>query len=149
MLPAAQLELATQIALWKEAQAKAAKFKEEELELRKSIAAKWFPVFEEGTQTGSLSDGFNLKCGMALYRSVGQEEIKAAYAFANTLHNDPEIVEKAQALKELLDRVFRIKYELELTEWRELTDDDRRKLADIVTEKPGETPSLKYEEKKS
>lgn len=149
MLPAQQLDLATQVALWREAAAKAAKFKEEELELRKELAEKYFPVFEEGTQTGSLSDGYNLKCGKALYRSVGQEEIRAAYEFANTLHNDPEIVEKAEALKELLDRVFRIKYELELNEWRGLTDDDRRKLADIVTEKPGETPSLKYEEKKS
>lgn len=147
MLPAAQLELSARVGEWNEVVKKINKLKDEEDTLRTFIIEKWFPNFEEGTHTGSMQEGYNLKCEMKINRNVGQDEITAAYEWATKLHNDPEIQIKAAALKELLDRVFRVKYELSLSEWRVLDDEERKKLADIVTEKPGKS-GLKYEEKK-
>jgi hypothetical protein len=81
-------------------------------------------------------------------RNVIQEQVVAAYAFATMKHNDPEVIKKAAALKELLDRVFRVKYELNLSEYRAVSDEELKKLGDLVTEKPAK-PTLKYEEKKT
>jgi hypothetical protein len=148
MLPAQQLELSARVGEWDEVYKKLTKLKEEEDVLRSFIIEKWFPEFKEGTHTGSMQNGMNLKCGMGMNRNVIQEQVVAAYAFATMKHNDPEVIKKAAALKELLDRVFRVKYELNLSEYRAVSDEELKKLGDLVTEKPAK-PTLKYEEKKT
>ena len=141
MLPAKQLELTARVALWRESAKKLAEAVEEERVNRQYLVDNYFPNFEEGTHTGSLSDGYNLKCEMRINRSVDQEQYAAAEKYAASGWVG------APRLRALLDRVFRPKIELNLKEWKSLDPKEQRSLADLVVEKPG-MPSMKYEEKK-
>lgn len=137
---AAELELSTAVTIWKDAQEASAKAIDAERTLRASLIEKYFPGIGEGTHTGSMREN-NLKCQMQYTRTVVQEQYAAARAWAEA---NPE---KGKALIELMDLVFRCKMEVNVAEWKDLTDMQRRLLADMVTEKAG-SPSLKLEPKK-
>lgn len=141
LLPAAQLDLEARVTLWHQSARKLAAALEEERANRAYIVEHWFPEFEEGTHTGSLSNGYNLKCEMRIGRTVDQEQYQEA------LRHSKSNWTGAPRLAELLERVFRQKIELNVTEWKSLDEGERRTLADIVTEKPG-LPALRYEERK-
>jgi hypothetical protein len=138
---ASQLELKTQVKIWKEAEEKLAAAKATELELRTALVEKWFPNFVEGTNTGQLRED-NLKCVMPMNRNVDQDQYSEAWAWATKEETAPRL-----RLRALLELVFKQKVDLSVGAWKELSNDDRKKLADIVTEKPG-TPSLKLEPRK-
>lgn len=137
---ASQLELQTQVTTWKEAEEKLAAAKAAELELRLTLVNKWFPNFEEGTNTGQLREK-NLKCVMPMNRTVVQAQYLEAWEFATKTWDSPITQAKANNLKELLELVFKPVYELRVGVWKDLSDEKRKRLADLVIEKPG-TPSL-------
>lgn len=137
---ASQTELHAQIAIWRAAKEKLAKAVADEMEARLAITGKWFPVFNEGTNTGQLREA-NLKCGMPMNRNVSQPLYLEAWAWATESETQPRL-----KLKELLLSTFKPTYDLSVGAWKGLDDKDRKKLSDIVTEKPG-TPSLSYEPK--
>lgn len=141
LLPAQQLDLVARVEVWQESAKRLAEAVEEERENRKYVIEHWFPEFEEGTHTGALSNGYNLKCDMRINRTVDQDSYQRALDYSKTNWSG------APRLRTLLERVFRVKMELNLGEWRELDESERRTLADIVIEKPG-MPGLRYEEKK-
>lgn len=138
---ASQLELQTQVKEWKASEERLAKAKADEMELRTALVTKWFPNFDEGTNTGLLRED-NLKCGMPMNRTVNQEQYQSAWDWATKEDTPPRM-----RLRTLLELVFRPKVELSVGTWKDLNDDERKKLADIVTEKPG-TPTLKLEPRK-
>ena len=138
---ASQLELQTQVREWKEAEQRLAKAKADEMELRLAIVNKWFPKFAEGTNTATLREE-NLKCGMPMNRTVDQDQYFEAWGWATLEDTPPRL-----RLRDLLNRTFKLKAELIVGTWKDLTDAERSKLADLVTEKPG-TPSLKLEPRK-
>lgn len=136
---AKELELTTAIELWREAAEKATLAVEAERAARQLLVDRYFPNLGEGTHTAALRD-HNLKYTNTINRSVVQEQFNAARAYA--------VEHKAEALLGLLDRAFRAKQEVVVSEWKALTAEQRKVLADIVTEKPG-SPQLKYEPKAS
>lgn len=135
----AELELATAVQIWRDDQEALAKAVEKERASRQALIDKYFPNFEEGVHTGSLRE-FNLKCTMTINRSVVQEQYAAAHAHYIEKQNEARLA--------LLNKVFRAKQEVNVKDWKALSPDERKVLADIVTEKPG-LPQLKLEPKTS
>jgi hypothetical protein len=135
---ASQLELQTAVRAWKEANDKLATAKADEMDARLAIVNKWFPNFVEGTNTGQLREE-NIKCTMPMNRTVNQDLYAEAWEWATKEETVPRI-----RLRELLKMVFKPVYELRIGVWKDLSDAERKKLADIVTEKPG-TPAIKVE----
>lgn len=142
--PAAELELLSALKIWTDAQTTLALAIDAERAARTAIVEKYFTDKSEGTHTGSLRES-HLKCTFPISRSVDQEQFAAADAFANNA-DAPEALR--ERLRRLLSTAFRAKQEVSVKEWKALSDDDRKFLADIVTEKPG-TPQLKLEPKKN
>lgn len=146
MMPGAQIELDVEIQNWRDAQTAAAAANAKETELRLALCNKYFPDAPEGTNTGSLYDA-NLKCDVRINRSVDQNAFQEAWAFATTAWESELTQKRAASLKQLLESIFRPKYELVVGAWKELDEVNVKRLSDIVTEKPG-TPGLKWEPKK-
>lgn len=141
LLPADQLDLTARVSLWQESVKKLAVAVDEERANRAYIIEHWFPEFAEGTHTGTLQNGYNLKCEMRLNRTVDQEQYQKAYEYSQSNWSG------APRLAELLERCFRKKMELNVGEWKKLDNNEFKTLSDLVIEKPG-TPALKYEERK-
>lgn len=146
MLPAAQLELDVAVQNWRNALAAAAEANAREAELRLAIVEKYFPNAPEGTNTGDLFDA-NLKAGIRINRPVDQEQFKAAWEWATKAWDSPITAQRAANLKALLEKCFKPTFGLVISAWRELDENERKRLSDIVTEKPG-TPGLSWEPKK-
>lgn len=104
--------------------------KARELLLRKRLFAEAFPSPTEGAKDNkhALSDGWILQGDYKINRTVDEA---ALTTLRSSGHN----------VAALVDSVIRFKPEVKLKEWKALSDDDRRLLADLVIEKPG-TPSL-------
>lgn len=147
MMPATQLELTARIALWQESVKRLSAAVEEERVNRAYLIEHWFPNFEEGTHTGALSDGYNLKCTMPVNRTVDQERYRKAFDYAYGHSDNEQTRRRIIIARERLDTIFRLKAELNVSAWKNADSDLRLKFADFVTEKPG-TPALKYVERK-
>jgi len=104
--------------------------KARELELRKELFARQFPNPVEGSAENKvpLGDGWILQADHKINRTLDDAVVSALMKADNT--------------RPLAEKVFRYKPELNLKEFKGLSPEDRKVIADAVTEKPG-TPALK------
>lgn len=118
------------LARWFELTTKMDEIKAEEIALRKELFAGAFPDPTEGSAKNKLplDDGFILQGDYKINRSVDAAVVSALAKGDNT----------APLVGKLID----YKPSLVLKEWKALTDDDLKLVADMVIEKPG-TPTLK------
>lgn len=111
---------------WRAAVAQLAIVRDEELRLRKELAAECFPTLLEGTNSQELQGGWVLKLTQPFTRSLDQAR-------------SPELL---KALKKLnADAVIKVKYDLSLAAYRGLDGQARALVDEVLTTKPG-TPTL-------
>jgi len=127
--PIEAMDDATLTMVWYRVDQQLSAVKVRELELRKALFARSFPAPVEGSAQNKkdLSEGWILQGDYKINRSVDDAVVSALMKGDNT--------------RALAERVFRYKPELNLKEYKGLSPEDKKLIADAVTEKPG-TPSL-------
>lgn len=101
-----------------------------ELALRVELFKRQFPSPVEGSAENKvpLGGGYILQADHKINRNVDEAVVSALMKGDNT--------------RPLAEKVFRYKPELVLKAFRDLSDEEKKIVADAVTEKPG-TPALK------
>lgn len=101
-----------------------------ELALRNELFKRQFPNPVEGSAENKvpLGDGYILQADHKINRNVDEAVVSALMKGDNT--------------RALAEKVFRYKPDLVLKEFKALSPEDKKIIADAVTEKPG-TPALK------
>lgn len=128
--------LYTKLEAWYKVSEESAKLRAQEMELRREIVDEFFTDAGEGTSTISLDYGKALKVNKTITRSVDAAQLEALKVLAHEQGKTSVLV--------AIDTLFTYKPSLSVSEWKELTDDERKVFAEIVTEKPG-APSLSIE----
>ena len=118
------------LARWEELNKVLPDLKAEEMALRKRLVSGVFPEGSEGTTKQEMPDGRTLKAVHKIYRNV-----------------DTEAADKLDLSPAKKAKVFRKKYDLRISAFRAMDDDDKKKLSAVITERPG-TPSLEIIEAK-
>lgn len=131
--PEEQTLLSAQLSEWKKVADKLAELSGKEMELRKSLVARWFKNAEEGTNTMPLSHGKALKASIKINRKVDAEVLDALKAKA--------ILDGSNVIMNALQEIIVYKPSLVVKEWKALDDDIKILFADVVTESEG-APSL-------
>lgn len=116
------------ISAWNNVAKKLAPLIAEEKELRKALFSKYFTAPREGTNAITLGFGKELKAKYPINRKINEEALDAASV--NKL-----------ITPELLHEVIKYKPSLSVGAYKDLTDDQKKLFADIITEEPG-TPAL-------
>lgn len=136
MQEADQLKVLEELKTWLADRKELADVVERELASRQKIAQR-FIQFGEGSHRMSLFKGANLDCDNKVNRSVVTEQWEAARAYA---------IDKGDTeLAGILDKAIVVKPQVAVGEFKNLSDAERKRIADVVTEKPG-APQLKYVE---
>jgi hypothetical protein len=101
-----------------------------ELAMRNELFKRQFPNPVEGSAENKvpLGEGWILQADHKINRNVDEAVVSALMKGDNT--------------RPLAEKVFRYKPELVLKAFRDLSDEEKKIVADAVTEKPG-TPALK------
>jgi len=121
---------------WYDTSEKAAVLREQEMELRKALVTEYMPDAKEGTNTLGLGFGKVLKVTVPVTRAVDDAQLDALKKVA--------AAEGRVSVLALCDVIFNYRPSLAVGEWKDLTDDERKLFADVVTEKPG-APGVKIE----
>lgn len=118
----------TKLAEWHKAKEQLDVLKAKELSLRNEIFGEAFPSPVEGSRNKApLASGYVLKGDYKINRNVDQAVVATLAKGDNT--------------RALTDKYFRVKYDLNITEWKKATPEEIKILAEAVIEKPG-TPAL-------
>lgn len=131
-----QVEFYTMLNDWYELSEQAAVLKAKENEARRALVAKFFPDAKEGVNTLSIAYGKVLKANVPVTRTVDDPQLEALKKLATS--------EGRVSVLSLCDTLFTYKPSLAVGEWKDLSDDERKLFADVITEKPG-MPSLSIE----
>lgn len=113
---------------WYLLQKQLAAIKDQELVLRKKIFVAWFKSPKEGTNNLPLTDGWVLKAVYPVNRKV----------------DVPKLSVKRQDLQDAglkLDDLIKYKPEVSVTEYKKLTDEQRKLFDEILEISPG-TPQM-------
>ena len=118
----------TKLEQWRTCALELSRIKDEEMRLRKEIFAAAFTSPVEGTNKHELMEGWQLKATYPYTRALDQTKCEAL------LKN---------LKKQKLDDLIKVKYELNVTDYKKLAEDDVTKavLDAIMTTKPG-APAL-------
>ena len=118
----------TKLEQWRKCALELSRIKDEEMRLRKEIFAAAFTSPVEGTNKHELMEGWQLKATYPYTRALDQTKCEAL------LKNFK---------KQKLDDLIKVKYELNVTDYKKLAEDDVTKavLDAIMTTKPG-APAL-------
>lgn len=104
------------------------RIKERELQLRNKIAAAYFAIPNEGVNNYPLSDGWVLKMNYKINRTVDKASLE-------------QFVQKLREEHIPVDDLIKLKPELAVTEYKKLTEDQRKLFDNVLVIKAG-TPSL-------
>lgn len=107
--------------------------KDEEMKMRKHItealiAAKGSDL-KEGANSFELVDGRTLKFANDIKREIENSEIENARKAYNDINDKGEDIP--------FDNLLRVKFELNLPDYRKLTEAQQKAIADMITSKPG------------
>lgn len=118
----------TKLEQWRKCALELSRIKDEEMRLRKEIFASAFTSPTEGTNKHELMDGWQLKATLPYNRALDQSKCEAVLK---------------DLKKQKLGDLIKVKYELSVTDYKKLAEDDVTKavLDAIMTTKPG-APSL-------
>lgn len=97
---------------------------ERELELRKALQPVLFPDPKEGVNKDDLPDGFVLKLTHKVDRKVSEEELES-------------IREPLAKLGVSLDTLVKVKHDLVVKEYKQLTEEQKKVVDTVLTTKPG------------
>lgn len=128
--PAAEMETPALTTEWWRLAQLLDSLKVKELEFRNELFKRQFPNPVEGSAENKvpLGEGWILQADHKINRNVDEAVVSALMVADNT--------------RALAQKVFRYKPELILKEFKGLSPEDKKLIADAVTEKPG-TPALK------
>lgn len=115
---------------WHELKATIQHLQAEERALREGLFSGTFPNPEEGVNKYTLPDGSVLKGTYKLNRTLDDDKLK-------------ELVKEGLLPKKVYRAIRRVKVELNLAEYRKLSDKHAKICAEAITVKPG-LPSLEY-----
>jgi hypothetical protein len=101
---------------------------EEEKMLRALIVSVAFPKETEGTHDIDLANGWKLKAALKLDRKVDEAAL-------------PAVVAQLQKMQVNADVLLRVKHEVEVKQYRQLTEEQRKVFDQMLTIKP-QTPTL-------
>lgn len=142
-LPAEQRSLLVQaLAAWQKTAEEAAALSLKETELRLNIVNTFFGGAGEGTNTLVLEDGKELKADIKFNRKVETTQLDGLRAWLAANANNPQHSNRAAVLQGILDACVEYKPSVIVGNYKELDDDAKKLIADVITEKPG-TPGLK------
>lgn len=118
----------TKLEQWRKCALELSRIKDEEMKLRKEIFAAAFTSPIEGTNKHELMDGWQLKATYPFNRALDQSKCEAVFK---------------ELKKQKLGDLIKVKYELNVTDYKKLAEDDLTKavLDAIMTTKPG-APAL-------
>lgn len=113
---------------WRKAALELAMWKEREMTLRKVVFADAFPNPVEGTNKHEVMDGWTIKATQPYTRALDQSKVEPILK---------------DLKKQKLGDLIKVKYELSVTDYKKLAEDDPAKavIDAILTTKPG-APSL-------
>jgi hypothetical protein len=139
--------LYAKIGEWQKAKSKAAEWTAKEMDLRKEIVAEFFPAdCEEGKNNMKLEWGKQLGFTRVINRSVEKVQLKAALELeAAKKAADPTY--KSNILP-IIDEVIQYEPKVSVSAYKELSEESRLLIADIVTVKEG-APTLALETPKT
>jgi len=133
------------ITKWIEASRNLAAAKEAELQLRQAVLNECFSfdpeALREGTENLELGQGYKLKAGFKISRSLGSD--------IEAIEKVLQKIEKSGPEGEFVaERLVKWKAELSVTEYKKLPEKIAKIVNELVVSKPS-TPSLEFVEPKS
>ena len=140
---------------WAASKDKLAAIKEEEMELRKQVSSMLFPEPKKGTQRYELGGGYKVKLVHKINYKLGDKDRIDPDNGSKIAINDQvetvmnEIEKIGNEGKFLVDRLIKTSYELSVSEYEKLENNEIKKLINSILITSDGAPSLELEEPKS